>query len=102
MKNLNVWTVILFAGLIGLIIFFPEVSFAQGFGGFESRVQGLSQKLITVVLPLLSVLGLIYAVFLALTGDSGAKARITVVVVCSIVGFLAPTLVKWIQSASGM
>ena len=93
----------LMLGLILIGLYFLEPSWAQfiGSSGFESRMQGLTSQLMTVVLPLISVLGLVYAVILALTGDGGAKGRIIMVIVCSIVGFLAPHIISWFQSAVG-
>lgn len=70
-------------------------------GGFESKMEGLTTKLITIILPLISVLGLVYAVILALTGDGGAKGRILMVLSCSVVGFMAPYIISWLQSAAG-
>lgn len=87
-------------GMVGVCALFPELALAQ-FGGFESRVTGLTRSIVTVILPALSVLGLIYASILAVTGDGAAKGRIVTVVVCSIVGFLAPLIIKWLQQASG-
>ncbi len=82
---------------IGLIV--PESALAQV--AFESKVRNLTNQLITVVLPLLSVLGLVYAVFMAVTGDGAAKGRIIFVISCSILGFLAPQIISWIQSVAG-
>lgn len=90
------------ACLLLVVCFFPETTLAQVVGGgFEGKMQGLTNKLITVILPILSVLGLVYAVFLALTGDGGAKGRIIMVIGCSVVGFLAPYIIGWFQSAAG-
>lgn len=89
-------------GIVSILIFAPELAHAQYGGmGFESKMQGLTTKLITVVLPLVSVLGLVYAVLLALTGDGAAKGRIIMVIVCSVIGFLAPHIIGWFQSAAG-
>ena len=102
MNKSTTYSVFLMVGVIGLMALFPESAFAQMIGGgFESKMQGLTTKLITVILPLVSVLGLVYAVILALTGDGGAKTRIIMVIVCSIVGFIAPHLISWVQSAAG-
>jgi hypothetical protein len=87
--------------VIAIIALMPEFAHAQFTGGFESKMQGLTSKLITVVLPLISVLGLVYAVILALTGDGAAKGRIIMVIVCSIVGFMAPQIIGLFQSATG-
>ena len=87
-------------GVVGFCL--SEPAWAQFVGsGFENRMKGLTNQLMTVVLPLMSVLGLVYAVILALIGDGAAKGRIIMVIVCSIVGFLAPHIISWFQSAVG-
>ena len=69
--------------------------------GFESKMQGITNQLISTVLPLLSILGLVYAAILALTGDASAKARIITVIGVSVIGFLAPAIIQWLQRAAG-
>ena len=81
--------------------FFPELAFAQWAGGFETRVGNLTTKLVSVILPALSTLSLLWAVFMALTGDGESKGRIIAIIVVSIVGVMAPMLMKWFQSAAG-
>lgn len=98
MNKITFGWLLLFVGVLGVAAFIPELAFAYD---FESRTQALTTNLITTVLPLLSTLGIVYAVFLALTGDAGAKAKIFAVVGCSLVGFLAPHLIKWLQAAAG-
>lgn len=103
MQNKNIWMSCLVLGLIGFVCFFPELSFAQGFGGsgFESKISGLTNKLINIVMPAVAILGLVYAAFLAATGDPSAKPRMIAVVVASIVAFMAPVIIRWLQSAAG-
>lgn len=86
-------------GIISLLILIPEMGLT--FGGFESRIESLTRSLITIIMPALSILGLIYAAILAVMGDASAKARIVTVIVCSVIGFLAPLIIKWLQYASG-
>ena len=76
----------------------PEQALAYG---FESRVESLTKKLATVFLPLMSVLGLIFAAILAVVGDASAKGRVYTVIGMSLIGFLAQAIIKWVQSASG-
>jgi type IV secretory pathway VirB2 component (pilin) len=101
MNKENLMTLGLMIAVVAVMAFLPDVAHAQFAGGFESKMQGLTTKLITVILPLVSVLGLVYAVILALTGDGSAKGRIIMVIVCSIIGFLAPHIIGWFQSAAG-
>ena len=68
---------------------------------FESKMRNLSDSLTSVVLPLVSILGLVYAAILAVAGDGAAKSRITMVIVASILGFLAGPIIRWIQSVMG-
>ena len=96
----------LFVGLgLGLGVFvllFPTEAGAFLLGsGFEGRMEQLTNRLVSVILPLLSILGLVYAVFLALLGDGAARSRIVTVIVCSVIGFLAPYIIRWFQSAAG-
>lgn len=100
MKKIDIWVAVLGIGTVGLCLFFPELALAN-FGGFESRVTSLTKSIVTVILPALSILGLIYASILAVTGDGAAKSRIVTVIVCSVIGFLAPLIIRWLQSASG-
>lgn len=88
---------IMFAVVIGLA-FVSEPAFALA---FESKMQNLTGQLIGTVLPLLSILGLVYAAILALSGDAGAKAKIITVIAVSLVGFLAPAIIEWLRRATG-
>jgi hypothetical protein len=87
--------------VVGVLALTPELAHAQFAGGFEAKMQNLTTRLITVVLPLISVLGLVYAAILAVAGDGAAKGRIITVIVCSVIGFLAPHIISWFQSAAG-
>lgn len=83
--------------ILGLaLISEPTIAF-----GFESKMQNVTTQLISTVLPLLSILGLVYAAILALGGDANAKARIITVITVSLIGFLAPAIIQWLQKAVG-
>ncbi len=80
----------------------PELALAQyGGGDFQSKIGGVTRGLVNVLLPAVSVLGLVYAAILAATGDAEAKSRMVLIAVASIVGFLAPMIIRWLQSISG-
>ncbi len=85
------------------IMLIPELCLAQGFGGsgFESKVKGLTDSLVTVILPAISIIGLIYAAILAASGDANAKSRMILVMFASTIGFLAPVIISWLKSATG-
>jgi len=98
--------VCLLVGIVALFTFYPHLSFADDFGGIGSdalsqRVNGLTSRIIGTILPAISVLGLVYAAILAASGDQGAKARMVLVLIASVVGFLAPIVIHWFQSAVG-
>lgn len=89
---------VVFAGIGVLMILYPEFAMAQFSGGaLESKVQGVTSGLINFLLPAASVIGLVYAAILAATGDASAKQRMVLVIVASVVGFLAPLIIKWLQ-----
>ena len=90
--------------LVGFFLIAENI-FAQAYfitgGGFESKMDNLTNKMVTVLLPIMSLVGLIYACILALMGDGAAKQRITMVLACSAIGLLAPVIVSWIKSIVG-
>lgn len=97
MKASRLWAV----GLLFLVfssVLAPESAYADfGGSGFESRMENLQNKFINVVLPLMSILGLVYAGVLAASGNEAAKGKIMVIIIGSIVGFLAPHIIGWIK-----
>ena len=97
MKITGFWMVV-FAGVGVLMVLYPDFALAQfGGGGLESKVQGVTNGLITFLLPAASVIGLVYAAILAATGDASAKQRMVLVAVTSLIGMLAPLIIRWIQ-----
>ena len=89
---------VLLAIVAATALLLPDSTWALISSGFETKMNRLTDQLISVLLPLMSVLGLIYAVTLALIGDASARVRILTVMVCSIVGFLAPHIISWLHS----
>jgi len=104
MNNKEIGLLFIMFGVVTICTLYPELSFAQNWGGsgFESRLNGLTSGLINVVLPAVSILGLVYAAILAATGDAAAKSRMVLVIIASVVGFLAPIIINWFKSASGV
>ena len=89
---------VLFAGFAVFMIFCPELALAQFSGGaLESKINGVTSGLINFLLPAASIIGLIYSAILAASGDASAKARMTTIAVCSVVGMLAPLIIRWLQ-----
>jgi hypothetical protein len=100
-KN-QAWLFLGLALVVGVTLLMPELALAQyGGGDFQSKIGGVTRGLVNVLLPAVSVLGLVYAAILAATGDAEAKSRMVLIAVASIVGFLAPMIIRWLQSISG-
>lgn len=86
---------IAFLGLTMLVIAaHPNVAYAS----FESSLIDLKSKLSNVVLPLLSVIGLLVAAFSYLTGNPNAKQHITYALIGAGVGFGAQSIIDFISS----
>ena len=105
MRKSIIWTVCLILGMCLVVTLFPQLSLADvgGVGGdaLSQRVNGLTNKIIMTILPAVSILGLVYSAILAASGDQGAKPRMILVIIASIVGFLAPIVIRWFQGAVG-
>jgi hypothetical protein len=88
-----------FVVAIGVVmVVCPDIALAQfGGGELESKVGAVTNGLITFLLPAASVIGLVYAAILAATGDASAKQRMVLVAVTSLIGMLAPLIIRWIQ-----
>ena len=98
MKKYLFWSVAVF-GVMALCMFMmPESAMAQ-VGGFETKMNNLNSNLISKILPLVSTCGLLYGVFLMVTGSGEAKGKILAVIGGSIIGFLAPALMSWLSGA---
>lgn len=91
--------VVLLLGVGVLMTVFPETAFAQfaGGGALESKVNSVTSGLINFLLPAASIMGFIYSAILAATGDASAKSRMTLIAFCSVVGMLAPLIIRWLQ-----
>lgn len=75
-----------------LSLFLSDLAFA----GLESSLMGLKLKLTTVILPLLSVIGIAIAAISFFTGNPNAKQHIAYAVLGCIFGFGAQAIVDFI------
>ena len=86
--------------MVGVAVFClmltDEVWAQLGTGGFESKMDNLNRNLVSRVLPLVSTCGLIYAATLMAMGNAEARRKAMAVIGGSILGFLAPALMKWL------
>lgn len=67
------------------------------YGSLESSLIGLKLKLTTVILPLLSVIGLVCAAMSLYTGNPNAKTHILYAILGCIIGFGAQSIVDLIS-----
>ena len=84
------------------LLWISNTALAQFWGGgdFEGKISSFTNNLISVILPAAAILGLLYAAMLATAGDEGAKKRMVLVIAASVIGFLAPIIIRWFQSAA--
>ena len=80
--------------LATVMVAVPGIAYAS----FESSLIDLKSKLSTVVLPLLSVIGLLVASFSYLTGNPEAKRHITYALIGAAVGFGAQAIIDFVSS----
>lgn len=50
-------------------------------------------------MPLASMLGIAWCAFFGFTGNAEAKGKIGVIIMCVVLGFLGPVIIKFIQGA---
>ncbi len=87
-----------FLFMIGFWSLIPQDVLAQ-VGSFDSKVNSLTNMIVSKILPAVAVFGLVYAAILAATGDESSKKRMVLVIVASIVGILAKFIIPMFQSA---
>jgi type IV secretory pathway VirB2 component (pilin) len=68
------------------------------FASVESSMAALQDKLTGTILPLLSVLGLLFAGLAYLTGSPNARSYLGAAIIGAVIGFGAESIVSLIQS----
>ncbi len=71
----------------------PELSHAT----VETTLSNIQDKLITTILPLISILGLVFAGFSFVAGSQNAKSHLILAIIGAAVGFGAPSIVAMIR-----
>ncbi len=87
-KTQAICSVVLLAGLLASGI---------AFAGLETSLVGIKMKLMTVILPLLSVIGIAIAAISLFTGNPNAKQHIVYAVLGCMLGFGAQAIVDFIS-----
>jgi type IV secretory pathway VirB2 component (pilin) len=91
MKALPVITTLV---LVLCLLVLPDLAYAS----VESSMMALQQKLLGTILPLLSVLGLLFAGLAYLTGSPNARTYLGAAIMGAVVGFGAESFVSLIRS----
>lgn len=68
-----------------------------GFCTVESSLMAVQSRLIGTILPLVAILGLVFAALSFVLGSPRAKSHLMLAIIGAIVGFGAPSIVSWIQ-----
>jgi type IV secretory pathway VirB2 component (pilin) len=85
---------ILYFLVCSLVVFlFPEIALAS----VESTLSAIQTKLITTILPLVAIIGLLFAGFSFVSGNANARAHLFLAVMGAIIGFGAPSIVAFIR-----
>lgn len=78
-----------------VIAFFPDIAFAD----FRGSLENIRSQLSNVVLPLLSVIGLLVASFSYMTGHPDSKRHVTYALIGAALGFGSQVIIDFISSA---
>jgi type IV secretory pathway VirB2 component (pilin) len=76
-----------------LYLGFPEA----GYCSVESTLSAIQNKLITTILPLASILGLVYAGLSFAAGSPNARNHLMLAIMGAVVGFGAPSIIAFIR-----
>lgn len=77
-----------------LILAFPML----GICSVESSLAAVQTKLIGTILPLVAIIGLVFAGLSFVAGSQNARSHLILAIVGAAIGFGAPSIVSWIQS----
>ncbi len=84
--------------LFVLILIFSTVIFPSvGYCSVESTLSGIQSKLITTILPLVAILGLLFAGLSFAAGSQNARGHLVLAIVGAVVGFGAPSIIAFIR-----
>ena len=76
------------------ILLFNSIAFAS----VESTLLNIQSRLIGTILPVASIIGLVFAGLSFVAGSPNAKSHLVLAIIGAGVGFLAPSLVRFIES----
>jgi len=85
---------IFFTLLLISTVLFPTL----GYCSVESTLATIQGRLITTILPLVAILGLVFAGLSFAAGSQNARSHLVLAIVGSVVGFGAPSIIAFIRS----
>lgn len=84
--------------LFTLIFFVSAVVFpTTGYCSVESTLSAIQGKLITTILPLVAILGLVFAALSFAAGSQNARGHLVLAIIGAMVGFGAPSIIAFIR-----
>ena len=90
MKRSHLYLLLFVVGFLA----FPTI----GYCSVESTLSAIQGKLITTILPLVSILGLVFAGLSFAAGSPNARNHLMLAIVGAVVGFGAPSIIAFIRS----
>lgn len=86
--------VYLYLAIFGVLYFaFPAI----GYGSVESTLGSVQDRLITTILPLVAILGLVFAGLSFAMGSQNARSHLVLAIIGAVVGFGAPSIINFIR-----
>ena len=79
--------------IIGTVLLVPEL----GHCSVESTLSNISTRLISVILPLVAILGLVFAAISFAMGNPNARGHLMLAIFGAVVGFGAPSIIAFIR-----
>lgn len=67
------------------------------FASVESSLMAVQSKLINTVLPLVGILGLVFAALSFFSGSQNARSHLVLAIIGAVVGFGAPALIDFVR-----
>jgi type IV secretory pathway VirB2 component (pilin) len=92
LRNKRFW--IFFTLFVGSMVLFPPLAYCS----VESTLATIQGRLITTILPLVAILGLVFAGLSFAAGSQNARSHLVLAIVGSVVGFGAPSIIAFIRS----
>ncbi len=83
----------LFFFTLAVLLLLPTI----GYGSVESTLSNIQNRLINVILPLVSILGLVWAGLSFVMGNPNARNHLMLAIFGAVVGFGAPSIVSFIR-----